>query len=83
MTSCLTFQRRCGDKSPFQRRPDLHNNSANFRVYHGEASTIVFASRSYTFLGVECTLELGHIGVGIDGAKKDGFILKLDDQSRD
>lgn len=38
--------------------------------------TVMLSARPYALLRVECTLQLGKIGVRIDGAKEDGFVLR-------
>jgi hypothetical protein len=38
--------------------------------------TVVFSSGSDALLGIESALDLGHLRVGIDCAKEDGFKLE-------
>lgn len=41
----------------------------------GGGRTVVFSTSSDALLRIEGTLELGHVGVGIDSAQEDGFVL--------
>lgn len=79
MTSYQAFRRRYGDRNLCQHPRDLGDlrDIRKCRIYTGDIMrTVMLSSRPYTLLRVECTLQLGKIGVRIDGAKEDGFVLR-------
>ena len=66
----------CDDMNPSLHRPDLLAYRLGSIGTPTTLRTVMLSACSYTFLGIECTLQLGHVGLWVNRAEEYRLVLK-------
>ena len=66
----------CGDMNPSLHRRDLLAYQLGGVGTSTTPHTVMLSACSYAFLGVECTLQLGHVGLRVNRAEEYRLVLK-------